>query len=125
MKFDAVVAKSNDLEDILDELIVIYENPPEGVDINDFQEGDIEEGTLEAEPKTISLLFQMPENEIPQEIVVKKTFTPWYANEEYERKTHGYGCDVGVIITVTLIHTEQQDSGVIGEYQVTNIEETG
>jgi hypothetical protein len=125
MSYNAEVRSLDNLEEVLNGLIGVYEDPPEGIDIDDYDEGDIEEGTLEADPTEVKLFFHLPEDEIPKEIEIHKTFTPWYADEDFQQKTHGYGCDVGVNITVSFIKSEFHETGVIGTYRVTNIEETG
>ena len=72
MKCDARVVNLDDLEDILDELIGIYDNPPEGIDINDFDEGDIQEGTLKAEPNIVRRSFRLQQMNYQMKLLRKK-----------------------------------------------------
>ena len=104
MNYDDEVSDVNNLEEIFESLISVYENPPEGIDIENIDEGDVKEGALDYEPKEVKLLLEIEEEDIPKSKTVHMTFTPWYANDSFIQRTHGHGCDIGVDITVELLN---------------------
>ena len=125
MIYDAEITNVANLNETVDSLINVFEDAPQGINIENFEEGDVTEGTLVCEPKKIKFLLKIDGKEIPKSIIVHKTFTTWYANDEYVQKTHGFGCDVGVDITVELINLEKHEAYFIGTYEISDIMETG
>ncbi len=113
------------VDDFADEVgyeISVYELPPEGVDVEELTETTLEEGQgIVIEPEEFLVSCEIQEEEIPKEILIHTSCSPWdeEINDAYAKS--GYVLEVDV--TYELVEIQRSEKDTFARYKLNGYSE--